>query len=122
MPEETADNESAEQDKKDSPADGKPAASTSGGATQDRDTLKSLIREILAEERSTTDAAAPKRIDIEAEAERLVQAATEKLVADREAADNAKKKAKEEAAKLKETVEQAPAHLRKVTKFMWGSE
>lgn len=116
------DSESTEQDKKDSDPNGKPAASDSGDSTKDRESIKSLIREILAEERSTTEAATPKRIDVEAEAERLVQEATARLVADREAAEAAKKKAKEEAKKIEETVEQAPAHLRRVTKFMWGGE
>ena len=98
---------------------------TDKGSGGDRDSLRQMVKEILAEEREAAGASGEARRsqDIEEEAARLVREASARLVQEREAAEKAAKEAEKKAKeKAKEVIEDAPKKLRRVTKLMWGGE
>jgi len=106
---------------------GKAAVSSGSRFTdEDRTTVMGWIKEALAEGGGTNHSAgAPStRLDIEREAERLVEVATATLVANREKKEkeDAEAKAKEKKEKEGEEKEEIiPRKLRRSTRLMWGS-
>jgi len=90
--------------------------STSSSGTNGTDEIRQIIREELAKiRRPNASPNITRRVDIEAEAERMVKEAAEKLTKETEI-----KELKDKVETL--VTETAPVKVRRLTKFLWGDD
>jgi hypothetical protein len=87
------------------------------GGSGKTDEVRAIIREEL--EKLRGEPRVVRRVDLEAEAERLVQEASDRIVKSKDDPSELEE-VKAQLAELKKSMEKTPRKIRKITKLMWG--